>query len=60
MASSSLGSTSRAYNIPPLTANNYSSWSIKLELFLTCSKIWDVVDGSDEVPDASDIEGLIA
>ena len=36
----------RTYTIAPLSTTNYSSWGIKLEMLLICSKIWSVADGS--------------
>lgn len=52
--------TSRAYSIPPLTASNYSTWSIKVEMLLIRSELWSVVDGTEAVPPSSDVVGLAA
>jgi len=60
MALSPLSSSHRAYFISPLIADNYVSWSIKLELLLTSSEIWGVVNGSDATPVESDGIGLAA
>lgn len=57
MASSSTNLAPRAYSIPPLTAKNYSTWSIKIEMLLIRSELWSVVDGSEVCPPASEAEG---
>jgi len=43
-----------------LSAKNYTTWSIKLEMLLIRSKLWSVVDGTKFVPPSSDPPGLIA
>jgi len=60
MALSPLSSLHRAYFISPLITDNYASWSIKLELLLTCSEKWGVVNGSDATPAESNRIGLVA
>ena len=60
MANVGLTSANRAYVIPILSADNYATWSMKLELLLIRSEIWGIVDGSDVAPAASDIVGLAA
>lgn len=52
--------TPRSYAIAPLTALNYSTWNIKVEMLLTRSKVWSVVDGSEIAPPASDPVGHAA
>jgi len=39
-------SAPRAYIIPPLSAENYATWSIKIEMLLIRFELWQVVDGS--------------
>lgn len=51
--------TSQAYHISPLSANNYTSWSIKLEMLLTRSEVSDVVDGSTLAPNKSHVIRLL-
>lgn len=54
---------SRAYNminISPLTASNYASWSIKIEMLLIRSELWGMVNGTEAAPAASDQAGLTA
>jgi hypothetical protein len=50
----------RTYTIAHLCVTNYSSWSIKLEMLLTRSEIWSVVDGSKVAPAATDVDALAA
>lgn len=57
MASSTVN---RSYIIPPLSASNYASWSIKIEMLLICSELWSVVDGTEPIPTSSDAAGLTA
>jgi len=59
MASAST-TASRTYSIPPLTAFNYSTWSIKIEMLLIRSELWSVVDGTEDAPASSDVVGLVA
>jgi len=58
MALCTLTSTNQAYNIPPLIANNYAFWIIKLELLLIRLELWGVINGSDASLVASDVVGL--
>ena len=60
MALPSASSAPRAYNIPPLTASNYASWSIKIEMLLVRSELWSIVDGTEAGPASSDAAGLTA
>jgi hypothetical protein len=55
-----LSSAQRSYNIPPLTAANYSSWSIKIEMLLIRSELWSVVDDTEASPPSDDIIGFTA
>jgi hypothetical protein len=57
MANVGLTSANQAYVIPILSADNYATWSMKLELLLIRSEIWDVVDGSNVALAASDVVG---
>lgn len=58
MASSAV--TPRAYSIPLLTAANYSTWSIKIEMLLIRSELWTVVNGTEVTPPESDVARLAA
>lgn len=60
MANVGLNSANRAYIISLLSADNYASWSMKLELLLIRSELCGIVDGSDAVPAASDVVSLTA
>jgi len=60
MANVGSSSASRAYYIPQLTASNYTTWSIKVEMLLVQSKLWTVVDNTEVAPPAFDIDGLLA
>lgn len=57
IAASATPSTSKAYVIPILTASNYATWQIKIQMLLTRSELWDVVDGTEVAPPISDIVG---
>jgi len=59
MASAS-SRASQAYSIPPLTASNYSTWSIKIEMLLIRSELWSVVDGTEATPASSNVASLEA
>lgn len=52
--------TPRTYSIAPLSATNYLSWSIKLEMLLIRSELWSVVDGSEGAPTDTNIDALAA
>lgn len=60
MANVGSSSASRAYYIQQLTATNYATWSIKLQMLLVRSELWTVVDGSEVAPTASDANGISA
>lgn len=53
-------SAKRAYNILPLSALNYASWSIKIEMLLIRSELWSIVDNTEPAPHSSDVAGLAA
>ena len=45
-----------AYIIPPLRVNNYATFSVKIEMLLIKSELWQVVDGTEANPRSSDSE----
>ena len=49
---------SQAYLIPPIIATNYSTWSIKIEILLIQSKLWNVVNGMEVTPLEFDVSSL--
>lgn len=50
----------RAYNIPSLSAPNYATWSIKIEMLLICSKVWSPIDGTETALRTADVAKLMA
>jgi len=44
--------------IQSLGARNYATWSIRLEMFLICSELWNVVNGIDVVQPSNNPVGL--
>ena len=59
MASSS-SLAPRAYQIERLNNANYATWSIKIEMLLTRSELWGVVDGSEPKPGTTNADALAA
>lgn len=53
MASLASSYAYRAYIIPPLHAENYATWSVKIEILLIRSELWQVVDGIEAYPKLS-------
>jgi hypothetical protein len=43
-----------AYNISPLTRDNYATWSIKVDMLLIHFALWSVVDSNEVGPDTID------
>jgi hypothetical protein len=46
-----------AYNISPLTIDNYATWSIKVEMLLIHFALWSVVDSNEMDPGT--IDGVV-
>ena len=60
MASLGSNTAPRAYYVPPLSAADYATWGIKIEMLLIRSELWLVIDGRDLAPVASNFVGFAA
>lgn len=58
MASTTINFSPQVYSIPPLSARNYATWSIKIEMLFLHSKLCSVVDGTKVAFHSSDLTSL--